>query len=163
MLAVCWAIQKCKLFLTGLQHFSIIADHNPLVPIINSYCLDKIKNPHLQRLKTRMMSYNCTATVTWLKGNKNEAPDALSCNPVADPEPRDTLPELDTNDQVDISIAELRALHSDTSENPHVQDLWKHAEQDMEYQQLRNIILQGFPNHRHQLPESCRRYWNIRT
>ena len=120
MLAVCWAIQKCKLFETGLQHFSIIMDHNPLVPISNSYRLDEIENPRLQRLKTRMMSYNCTAT--WLKGSKNETPDALSRNPVADPEPMDThmdtLAELDANDQMDISIAELRALHSDTSDNP---------------------------------------------
>ena len=130
-----------------------------MVPIINSYRLDEIENPCLQRLKTRMMSYNCIAT--WLKYSKNKAPDALSRNTVADPEPRDTLAELDANYQVDISIAELRALHSETSKNLHVQDLRKHAEQDMEYQQLRNIILQGFPNHRRQLPESCRRYWNI--
>ena len=28
MLAVCWAAMKGKLFLAGLQHFSIITDHN---------------------------------------------------------------------------------------------------------------------------------------
>ena len=28
MLAVCWAVSKCKQFLTGLQHFTIITDHN---------------------------------------------------------------------------------------------------------------------------------------
>ena len=160
MLAVCWAIQKCKLFLTGLQHFSVITDHNPLVPIINNYRLDEIENPRLQRLKTRLMSYNFTAK--WLKGNKNEAPDALSRNPVSDPEPTDTLAELDINDQAEMSIAEIRALHGETHVNRHLQDLRQQAEQDEEYQQLRTIILQGFPAHRHQLTELCRRYWNIR-
>ena len=45
MLAVCWAVSKCKLFLTGLQHFTIITDHNPLIPILNSHRLDEIENP----------------------------------------------------------------------------------------------------------------------
>ena len=31
MLAVVWAASKCKIFLTGLQKFQIITDHNPLI------------------------------------------------------------------------------------------------------------------------------------
>ena len=49
MLAVCWAILKCHLFLAGLQHFLVITDHNPLIPILNNHRLDEIENPHLQR------------------------------------------------------------------------------------------------------------------
>ena len=131
MLAVCWAIQKYKLFLTGLQHFSVITDHNPLVSIINNYRLDEIEKPRLQRLKTRLISYNFTTK--WLKGSKNEAPDALSCNPVSDPEPTDTLAELDVNDRAEMSIVEIRALHGETHENRHLQDLQQQAEQDEEY------------------------------
>ena len=74
MLAVCWAVMKCKLFVTGLQHFFVITDHHPLIPIINNHCLDKIENPHLQRFKTRLMAYNLTAE--WVKGSMNNAPDA---------------------------------------------------------------------------------------
>ena len=65
MLAVAWAIQKCKLFLSGLQHFCLLTDHNPLVPILNSRRLDEIENPRLQRLKSRLMSYNFTAK--WIR------------------------------------------------------------------------------------------------
>ena len=39
LLAVTWAITKCKIFLAGLQHFYIISRH-----------LDEIENPRLQRL-----------------------------------------------------------------------------------------------------------------
>ena len=53
--------------------------HYSLVPIINNYHLDEIEKPQLQRLKTRLMSYNFTTK--WLKDSKNEAPDALSHNP----------------------------------------------------------------------------------
>ena len=79
MLVVCWATLKCKIFLSGLQHFVVITDHNPLLPIFNSYRLDEIDNPRLQRLRTRLMAYNFTAE--WCKGSKNNAPDALSPKP----------------------------------------------------------------------------------
>jgi len=52
MLAVCWAVSKCKLLLTCLQHFTINTDHNPLIPILNNHRLDKLENLRLQRLKT---------------------------------------------------------------------------------------------------------------
>ena len=61
LLAVTWAVSKCKIFLMGLQHFHIVTDHNPLIPILNSHRLDEIENPRLQRLRTRLMAYNFTA------------------------------------------------------------------------------------------------------
>ena len=35
------------------------------------------------------------------------------------------------------------------------------TEQDHEYQQLLHYIRNGFPDHRSQLPDGCKRYWNI--
>ena len=102
MLAVYWAISKCRMFLTGLQHFIILTDHNPLIPILNNHCLDELENPRLQRLKTRLMAYNFTAQ--WLKGSKNDAPDALSYHPVSDPQTHEALAKLDIHDNPDISI-----------------------------------------------------------
>ena len=157
MLAVCWAVSKCKLFLMGLQHFAIVTDHNPLVPILNNHRLDEIENPRLQKLKTRLMAYNFTAE--WLKGSQNDAPDALSRNPVSDPQPDELFAELDIDNNPDVSFAEIRSI---TNESLRLKDLRKHSQQDAEYQQLKKLILNGFPNHRHQLPESCKRYWNVR-
>jgi len=76
MLAVPWAIMKCRLFVAGLQHFDVITDHNPLISIVNIHRLDEIKNPRLQCLKTQIMGYNFTAQ--WKKGSDHHAPDALS-------------------------------------------------------------------------------------
>ena len=81
LLAVAWAVNKCRVFLAGLQHFSVITDHNPLIPILNHRRLDEIENPRLQRLKSRLMAYNFTARR--IKGKGNTAPDALSRNPVS--------------------------------------------------------------------------------
>ena len=162
LLAVCWAISKCKLLLSGLQHFTVITDHNPLIPILNNHRLDEIENPHLQRLKTRIMAYNFTAQ--WLKGANNTAPDALSRHPVCNPQPVDALAERDIHNNPEMSFTELRAIrdtHSGDSESLRLQELRKQAEQDEVYQLLRTFILNGFPKHRKQLPDSCRRYWNI--
>ena len=52
-------------------------------------------------------------------------------------------------------------MHNEDSECLCLQELQKHAEQDEEYQLLRTFILDGFPKQRKQLPESCRRYWNV--
>ena len=47
LLAVVWAITKCKIFLAGLSHFCIVTDHHPLVPILNNSRVDEIENPRL--------------------------------------------------------------------------------------------------------------------
>ena len=152
MLAVCWAVCKCKLFLAGLQHFTVVTDHNPLIPIMNSHRLDEIENPRLPQLKTKLIAYNFTAE--WLKGRKNDAPDALSRNP----EPHELLVELDVDNNPDTSLAEIRSINN---ESLRLQELCEHSEQDPEYQQLKIFILNGFPSHRSQLPESCKCYWNV--
>ena len=131
MLAVCWAISKCRMFLTGLQHFIILTDHNPLIPILNNYRLNELENPRLQRLKTRLMAYNFTAQ--WLKGSKNDAPDALSRHPVSDPQTYEALAELDIHDNPDISLSEIRVISDQSNKSLRLQELCTYSEQDEEY------------------------------
>ena len=77
---------------------------------MNSHRLDEIENPRLQQLKTKLMAYNFTAE--WLKGSKNDAPDALSRKPVSDPEPHGLLAELDVDNNPDTSLAEIRSINN---------------------------------------------------
>ena len=106
------------------------------------------------------MGYNFTAI--WLKGSNNNAPDGLSRHPVSEPSPCDMLAEVDTFNQPEPSISEIRAFTTSTQTNPHLETLLKAAKEDPEYQQLRQFILDGFPSHRSQLPDSCKRYWSVR-
>ena len=161
LLAVSWAIIKCKIFLAGLPHFTVVTDHHPLVPILNNHRLDEIENPRLQRLKTKIMAYNFTTE--WVKGALNHAPDALSRNPVSDPQPQDMLVECDDSSSPETTIAEIRAIISEQQESVRLQDLRKHGEQDPEYQQLMHYIRNGFPEHRNQMPDECKRYWSVRN
>lgn len=156
-----WAIAKCKLFLAGLPHFTVLTDHHPLIPILNNHRLDEIENPRLQRLKSRIMAYNFTAQ--WVKGTLNNAPDALSRNPTSDPQPHELMAECTPHTNPEPSIAEIRAACGDHLDSLRLQDLRKYADADQEYQQIQQYVRNGFPQHRHQLPEQCRRYWNIRS
>ena len=115
------------------------------------------REPKTTTRQDRIMAYNCTAE--WIKGAQNHAPDALSRNPVSDPQPHDVLTELDIHNSPKPSIAEVRAAGQ---ESIRIQDLQKHAKDNPEYQQLRRIVSKGFPSHHNHLPEVIRRYWNVR-
>ena len=106
------------------------------------------------------MAYNFT--VEWCKGSKNNAPDALSRSPASDPLSTEMPAEVDAFNNQEMSIAELRAHTSDNTVNTPLNHLCRAAEQNEEYQMLKGFILNGFPTHRHQLPEPCKKYWNVR-
>ena len=168
-LAVAWAIKKCHLFLDGLGNFTVITDHNPLIPILNSHRLDEIENPRLQRLRTRIMGYNFTAQC--LKGASNGATDALSRHPHQQPADGDDLAEykMDTHHSQaalcqGLSIAQIRAstLLPFQQENLHLQELRDHAERDQAYQALKLVIAEGFPIIKASLSDSVKRFWSVK-
>ena len=160
LLTISWAVAKCGIFLAGLSHFRIISDHHPLVPILNSHRLDEIENPRLQRLKIRLMGYNFTAE--WRKGKLNNAPDALSRYPVSVPSLQDMHAECDVRSNPEPSIAELRVAANEGKENVHMKEVRRYAERDPVYQVVKKMVLKGFPAHRSQMPEECRRFWSVR-
>ena len=130
LLGVVWAVTKCKIFLAGLPHFTVLTDHHPLVPILNNYRLDEIENPRLQCLKSKIMAYNFSTT--WVKGALNHAPDALFRNPVSDLQDSEMLAENVATG------AEVRALTNSTQESLRLTELHQRADDDPEYQQLKN-------------------------
>ena len=106
------------MFLTGLPQFEVWTDRNPLVPILNSHRLDEIENLRLQRMHMKIMAFNFKAI--WRKGATNQAPDALSRNPVSIPTPEESLAE-GTNQ--DLSAVEIRNIHQSEIESIHLQEL----------------------------------------
>lgn len=88
------------------------------------------------------MGYKFTAM--WLKGTLNKAPDALSRNPTADPQPEEALAESEIDQLTATSAAEIRAFTS-TGELLRITDLRKAADNDPEYQKLKSHITSGFP------------------
>ena len=161
LLAVTWAISKCNIFLAGLQHFHVITDHHPLIPILNNHRLDEIENPRLQRMKAKLMEFNFTTE--WLKGTLNQVPDALSRNPTNNPEPHETLAESDLDYHQAPTAAAIRVVTTPPTDNLRLQNLREIAKDDQDYQTLKHYIANGFPEHRKELPDSCKPYWSSRT
>ena len=74
LLAIQWAVQKCRLYLAG-AHFTIVTDHQPLLGIMNGKNFDAINNARIQRLMSKMLGYSFT--VEWIAGKKHAIADAL--------------------------------------------------------------------------------------
>ena len=56
-LAIQWALTKCDFFLRGLEDFSVITDHRPLVGVFNKP-LSAIENPRLVRIREKTSPYS---------------------------------------------------------------------------------------------------------
>lgn len=81
-LGILWAMNKCSYYLTGLEHFTVVTDHRPLLGIFNK-SLDTLGNPRLQRFRERMASF--TFDVQWIAGKQHIIADTLSRAPVFNP------------------------------------------------------------------------------
>ena len=78
-------MKQCHLYLSGLPHFDVITDHQPLKLIFNKKDLFEIDNDKLMKIKQELQS-KYVFTVDYRKGPDHVVPDALSRNPVNDPE-----------------------------------------------------------------------------
>ena len=107
------------------------------------------------------MGYNFTTV--WLKGSSNNASDVLSRHPISESASQDMLAEVDILNQPEPSISEIRATTTTMQCNPHLEMLRKAAKDDAEYQQSRQFVINGFPPHRSQLPDSWKQYWMVRN
>ena len=137
LLGVVWAVRKCRLYLMGLQHFDIIVDHQPLVPILNEKTMDAIENPRIMRLKERLLGYSFSAK--WQKGKDHNIPDALSRAPVCDPTSEDFECEKDLKALMCAHIQELTThfgLEHDAQSDPALIQLTEASKADPEYQDL---------------------------
>ena len=78
-------------------------------------------------------------------------------------EPHELIAVCDPQNNPEPSITEIRAASANRPDTVRLQELRKHANADQEYQQIQHYVRNGFPHHRHQLPEQCQCYWNIRS
>ncbi|XP_068245143.1 uncharacterized protein mRpL22 [Palaemon carinicauda] len=164
MLAVSWALTKCRLYLQGLPSFTLQTDHRPLVPIINSYTLDMVENPRLQRMKERMSQYQFTAM--WRAGKSLCIPDALSHAPVSYPTSEDMIGCAEVTSHVrsviNVVIASQEEDATIINADRTLQDMSTAAQADPDYVRLRDCIVSGFPTNRYDLHASLLPYWKLR-
>jgi hypothetical protein len=123
-LAIHWAITSCRFYLTGGPKFKVVTDHKPLIPMF-TMPLGDVENARVLRYreKTTQLSFE----VVWSPGKNHEIADALSRAPVFDP------PEEE----------EACLVCSVQAEDPILQDLYDAAEDDAEYQKVKEAWENG--------------------
>jgi len=77
-LAVTWACEKFRSYITGLQVI-VQTDHRPLVRILNTKSLDQL-SPRIQRFRMRLMWFSYD--VVYVPDSKLVTGDALSRAPI---------------------------------------------------------------------------------
>ena len=92
-LSILYAITKCRHYLLGMDHFTVVTDHKPLKGVFAKELPD-IENARLRRYRERLTGYNFD--ISWREGKTNQIADALSRAPVFPPD------ETDTEDFVDV-------------------------------------------------------------
>ena len=161
-LASAWAMKKCKSFLEGLPSFEVILDQRPLIPILNDYTLDQLDNQRLLRLRLQMSRFSFHAR--WVPGKENVEADALSRSPVDQPTESDMLGEGPTS-YTPKAIVNMIAEWSGSKEKTAdlvIESIKAAAAADRDLQDLREVIMNGFPNEKTNLAVNLRPFWNKR-
>ena len=152
LLAVVWAVQKCRMYLLGLSSFNVVTDHQPLIPVLYHYTLDMVEYPRFQRLKAKLYMY--TFNTVWGKGEEHATPDALYQAPVDDPTSADVTiannVEHFVRSVVVSRVFMAQSINSDTNSthlvDPLLTSLRERGQADEHYRTLIKWIQHGFPS-----------------
>ncbi|XP_065190755.1 uncharacterized protein LOC135821686 [Sycon ciliatum] len=158
LLAAVWAVHKCSLFLSGAL-FELCTDHRPLIPILNSYSLDQIENPRLQRLTLKLCPYQFIAK--WRKGTDNAFADALSRHPVDTPHSDEEFGENPALGAPTVRAC-LRQDDDCRSVDLRFSELLEAARADPDYQALVHAVRHGFPTNSANADPAVKPYLTVR-
>ena len=155
-LAAAYGLNRCRMYTLGCRNLILATDHNPLTGILNDRRLDSIENPRILKLKEKALAFDFR--IVYVKGGSNaiKAADALSRHAVhCDDETEDF-------DNIE-NIAQAHAVHQASAiESVTWSSVRKAALVDDESVALVNLIMEGFPMSKEDLPDSLKRFWSMR-
>ena len=149
------------MFILRCPELLVTVDHKPLIKIFSDKAIEDIKNLRLFSLKGRSLMYRF-----WIKhllGKLNTALDCTSKHPTASGHTRaiegDATWTIDSTIKASFSSAyehdpKLRAVTWD--------QIVAAAATDNECQSLAEYIQKGFPEYRHELPETIHYFWSMK-
>ena len=155
-LAAAYGLNRCRMYTLGCKNLILATDHNPLTGILNDRRLDSIENPRLLKLKEKTLAFDFQ--ITYVKGGSYaiKAADALSRHAVHCEDETEGFDSIET-------VAQAHAVHQASAVRsvtwPAIQ---KAALVDDECVSLVNLIMDGFPTSKEDVPDNLKRFWNMR-
>ena len=150
LLAIVFARECFNQFIYGKQ-VTVESDHKPLEAIITKPLSQA--SPRIQRLLIRLQKYQ--PMVKYVPGKFLFIADTLS---------RAYLPAKGEQQELNEDIEVM--VHSMVTEIPaspeKIEELKKETAKDEALSQLKKQMIEGWPNHKHEVPQNIAIYWNIR-
>lgn len=134
-LASVWTCEKFSQYLFGLDSFTVLTDHKPLVPLMNDRDLDKVPI-RCQRLLIRMMRFN--ANVKHVPGKELIVADALSRSPIRKAHQDELTYELNEDisahvaaveESWNVSVNKLDTIRRATANDPILNEVLRYTSQ----------------------------------
>ena len=155
-LAAMHGLQRCRMYTLGCPNLILATDHNPLTGILNDRRLDSIDNPRLLSLKEKTLAYDFR--VVYVKGTSNaiKAADALSRNAIQHQ-------EVESSKEVEGSTVAFAVRQAAMIESVTWRVVNEAASVDEECVALVQLVTEGFPESKDDIPEGLRKYWDMRN
>ena len=149
-LAACCAMKKCNMYLQGLHHFTLLTDHQLLIPILNSMGVADVENSRLQRLMMKMLPYSFT--VQWVKG-KDHTPSRF---PVDQPSLDDELCEAHAEAAVHAHFADK------STEDLQLHEVSNAQHTDPQLSRVADYVRCGWPDSLEEVDDLAKPFWPTR-
>ena len=172
-LAVAYALNKARHFVLGCEDLIVATDHKPLLKILDDRHLHNIKNPRLFNLKEKTLPFRFK--IVHIPGKKNLTADVVSRYPSGNPNQHFSFLQDDVydSDSTDLdssitgnAISSLAAVTTISTLAAVQAVTWHNVQEetasDPIMTSLSNMILDGFPPQRHDVPEELRNYFRFR-
>ena len=152
-LAMVWACEKFQRFLVGLEHFTALTDHRPLVSLVNIKDLQETPL-RCQRLLMRLLRFNLTAT--YAPGKDLVVADTLSRCPLQVDEVHDEL-EGDVEEYVDGVASRWPAT------DKKLEEIRRETARDVNLRYTMDYVIEGWPQHKQDVKLAARDFFGIRN
>ena len=154
-LAAVYGLKRCRMYTLGCPNLTLATDHNPLTGILNDRRLDTIDNSRLLELKEKTLPFHFRIVHVPGGSHAMRAADALSRHAVDAEE--DTI-TVDVEKAVCALAASLPPCAGTLSWD-RVNDA---ASMDPECLSLVQLIANGFPKAKSDLPDHLKVYWAMK-
>ncbi|PFX13729.1 Retrovirus-related Pol polyprotein [Stylophora pistillata] len=155
-LAIVSCMEKCYHYLYGKRDITVHSDHQPLETI---YKKPLSRTPRrLQGMMLRLQNYQFT--VQYMKGKELFVADTLSCAPLSGGT------HSPSRMMQDYDVFRVNLIQMDLSSNlvkpGTMNQIRKETEKDPSLMTLNNMVLDGWPHQKSEVPEEIRAYWDVR-